>query len=330
MDRRVFITLLGGLTLGTLTAPLTARAQTSALPIVGFLCSASSEPYRPFVSAFRQGLQDAGYVEGANVAIEFRWAEGLYERLPTLAADLIGRPVAVVVAAGGNAPALAAKSATATLPIVFLSGGDPIKAGLVASLNRPGGNVTGVNVIFTELVPKRLELLHELVPKATRIAALVNPNYPDVVLQRRELQEAAGAIKRQIRIVNAGAERDIDASLATLAQHKTDVLLVGNDPFFLSRRAQIVRLVAHHAIPAIYSEREYVDEGGLMSYGPSLPEAFRQGGIYTGRILNGTKPADLPVLRPAKFELVINMKTAKVLGLTVPQTLLLQADQVIE
>ena len=201
------------LTLSLLIAPLAARAQQSAVPIVGFLCSASSEPYRPFVSAFREGLKDAGYVEGANVAIEFRWAEGLYAKLPTLAADLIGHRVAVVVAAGGNAPALAAKAATTTVPIVFLSGGDPVKAGLVGSLNRPGGNVTGVSVIFTELVPKRLELLHELAPKAARIAALVNPNYPDVDLQRRELQEAAAAIRRQIRIVNASTERDIDASL---------------------------------------------------------------------------------------------------------------------
>ncbi len=321
---------LSGLTLGMLAAPLAAGAQKSAVPIVGFLCSASSEPYRPFVSAFREGLKDAGYVEGANVAIEYRWAEGLYARLPTQAADLIGHRVAVVVAVGGNAPALAAKAATTTVPIVFLSGGDPVKAGLVASLNRPGGNVTGVNVIFTELVPKRLELLHELAPKAARIAALVNPNYPDVDLQRRELQEAAGAIRRQIRIVNAGAERDIDASLATLAQQKTDVLLVGNDPFFLSRRDQIVGLVARHAIPAIYSEREYVEAGGLMSYGPSLPEAFRQGGIYTGRILNGAKPADLPVEQPTKFELVINLKTAKALGLTIPQSVLVRADEIIQ
>jgi putative ABC transport system substrate-binding protein len=327
MDRRAF---LCGLALGTLAAPLNARAQRSALPIVGFLCSASSEPYRPFVSAFREGLKDAGYVDGANVVIEFRWAEGLYERLPTQAADLVGRRVAVIVAAGGNAPALAAKSATATVPIVFLSGGDPIKAGLVASLNRPGGNVTGVNLIFTELVPKRLELLHELVPKAARIAALVNPNYPDVDLQRRELQEAAGTIGRPIRVVDAGTERDIDTALATLGRQRTEALLVANDPFFLGRRDQIVRLAARHAIPTIYSESEYVEGGGLMSYGPSLTEAFRQGGIYTAKILDGAKPADLPVLRPTKFEFAINLKTAKALGLTLTQSLLLRADQVIE
>jgi putative ABC transport system substrate-binding protein len=326
MDRRAFV---AG-TCALLAAPLTVRAQESAIPIVGLLGSASSAPYRPFVAAFRQGLKDAGYLEGANVAIEFRWAEGRYERLPMLASDLIGRQVAVIVAAGGNAPALAARAATARVPIVFVSGGDPMKAGLVASLNRPGGNVTGVNLIFTELVPKRLELLHELVPKAARIAALVNPNYPDVDLQRRELQEAAGAIRRQIRVVSAGAEREIDAALASLVPQRTDALLVANDPFFESRRDQIVALVARHLIPAIYSGREFVEAGGLMSYGPSLAEAFRQGGIYAGKILDGAKPADLPVLRPTKFEFAINLKTAKTLGLTIPPSVLARADEVIE
>jgi len=326
VDRRAFIAGAPAI----LAAPLAARAPKSGVSLVGFLCSASSTPYRPFVAAFRQGLKAAGYVEGANVGIEFRWAEGLYDRLPMLASDLIGRQVAVVVAAGGNAPALAARAATATVPIVFVSGGDPLKAGLVASLNRPGGNVTGVNLIFTELVSKRLELLHELVPKAARIAALVNPNYPDVDLQRRELQEAATAIRPPIRVVSAGTERDIDGALATLGQHKTDALLVANDPFFLSRRDQIVALAARHAIPTIYSEREFVEAGGLMSYAPSLTEAFRQGGVYTGRILDGAKAADLPVLRPTKFEFVINRKAAKALGLTIPPSVLARADEIIE
>jgi putative ABC transport system substrate-binding protein len=327
MDRRAFIGLVAS---GLLVAPRAARPQKSTIPIVGFLCSASPAPYATFVAAFRQGLKDAGYVEGANVAIEFRWAEGLYTRLPVLASDLLRHQVDVVVAAGGNAPALAVKAATAMVPIVFISGGDPTKAGLVASLNRPGGNVTGVNLIFTELVPKRLELLHELVPNAARIAALVNPNYPDIDLQRRELQEAAGAIRRSIRVLNASSEREIDAVLASLGQQRTDALLVANDPFFLSRRDQIVRLAARHAIPTIYSESEYVEGGGLMSYGPSLTEAFRQGGIYSAKILDGAKPADLPVLRPTKFEFAINLKTARAIGLTIPQTLLLRADQIIE
>jgi putative tryptophan/tyrosine transport system substrate-binding protein len=326
MDRRTFVILAGGL----LAAPLTAQAQRSAIPVVGFLCSAPPVAYTPFVVAFRQGLSEAGYVERKNVAIEFRWAEGHYDRLPGLASDLVRRQVAVLVATGGDAPVLAAKAATAQIPIVFASGGDPVKAGVVASLNRPGGNVTGVNVIFTALVPKQVELLHELVPQAATIGALVNPNYPDVDLQRRELQEAATVIKQPIHVVSAGAERDIDAVFRTLVQQKTDALLVANDPFFVSRRDQIAALAARHAIPAIYSEREYTVAGGLMSYGASLRDAFRQVGIYAGRILKGAKPADLPVEQPTRFELIINLKTAKALGLTIPPSLLQRADQVIE
>jgi putative ABC transport system substrate-binding protein len=326
MDRRAFVS--GAVAL--LVAPLVAEAQKPAIPIVGFLSGASPTPFRPFVGAFRQGLKEAGYVEGRNVTIEFRWADGVYEQLPMLASDLIGRQVAVVVAVGGNGPALAAKAVTATVPIVFLSGGDPMKAGLVASLNRPGGNITGVNLIFAELVPKRLELLHELVPKAARIAVLVNPSYPDVDLQRQELQRAASVIGRQIRVLNAGTEHDIDAALSNLVQQGTDALLVANDPFLVSRRDQIVGLAARYAIPTIYSERVFVDAGGLMSYGPSLPEAYRQGGVYTGRILDGVKPAHLPVLRPRKFEFAINLKTAKALGLTIPPSVLARADEVIQ
>jgi len=327
MDRRTFI---GGVASALLAAPRTAQAQTSAIPVVGFLSSAQPAPYTPFVAAFRQGLNEAGYVEGKDVAIEFRWAEGHYDRLPTLASDLVRRQVAVLVAIGGNAPVLAAKTVTATIPIVFLSGGDPVKAGIVASLNRPGGNVTGVNVIFTALVPKDLEFLHQLVPKAAKISALVNPNYPDVELQRRELQETAAVIKQQIRVVSAGRERDIDSAFTTFVRQKTDALLVANDPFFLSRRDQIVALAARHAIPAIYSERQYTVAGGLMSYGPSLTDAFHRGGIYAGKILKGTKPGDLPVEQPTKYELVINLKTAKALGLAIPPSLLQRADQVIE
>jgi putative ABC transport system substrate-binding protein len=327
MDRRAFIGSVAG---SFLAVPLAAQAQGSATPVVGLLLSTSSGPYAPFVDAFRQGLNEAGYVEGKNVAIEFRWSEGRNDQLPILASDLVRRQVAVIVAAGGNAPVLAAKAATTTIPIVFLSGGDPVKAGVVASLNRPGGNVTGVNVIFTALMAKDLELLQQLAPKAAKIGVMVNPNYPDVDLQRRELQEAATVIKRQIHVVSAGAERDIDAAFTTFVQQKTDALLVANDPYFLSRRNQIVALAARHAIPSIYSEREYTVAGGLMSYGASLRDAFRRGGIYAGRILNGAKPADLPVEQPARFELVINLKAAKALGITIPPSLLLRADQVID
>ena len=298
--------------------------------MVGFLSSALPVPYTPYVVAFRQGLNEAGYVEGKDVAIEYRWTEGHYDRLPALASDLVRRQVAVLVVAGGNAPALAAKAASAKIPIVFLSSGDPVQADLVASFNRPGGNVTGVHLIFTELVPKRLELLHQLVPKAATIDALVNPNYEDVDRQRHELQEAATVIKQQIHVVSAGTERDIDAAFVTLFQQKTDALVVANDPFFLSRRDQIVALAARYAVPAVYEGRESVVAGGLMSYGPSLSEAYRQVGIYAGRILKGAKPADLPVEQSSKFELVINRKTANVLNLTIPQSILLRADEVIQ
>jgi putative ABC transport system substrate-binding protein len=327
MDRRAFLGVLAGT---LLAAPLAAVAQRSATPVVGFLCSASSAPYAPFVAAFRQGLNEASYIEGKNVAIEFRWAEGHYDRLPVLASDLVRRQVAVLVAAGGNGPVLAAKAATAKIPIVFATGGDPVKAGIVASLNRPGANVTGVNEIFTALVPKQLEVLHQLVPQAARISALVNPNYPDVDLQRRELREAGAVIKRQINVVRAGTEHEIDAAFVTLVQQKADALLVANDPFFLGRRDQLIALATRHAIPAIYFEREYTVAGGLISYGPSLRDVFQKTGIYAGRILNGAKPADLPVEQPTTFELVINLKTAKALGLTIPPSLLQRADQVIE
>ena len=297
------------------------------MPVIGFLNSASANAIAPSLPAFRQGLKEAGFVEGQNVAVEYRWAEGQYERLPALADDFVGRQVAVIMA-GGPPAARAARMATASIPVVFTSGDDPVKSGLVASLNRPGGNVTGVSVFIGQLGAKQLGLLHEVVPKALVIGVLLNSN--DAELQLRELQEAAGTSRQQIRVVSASTERDIDTVFANLVQHGADALYVGNDPFLLSRRDQIVALAARHAFPTIYVQREYVAAGGLMSYGTSLADAYHRAGIYTGKILKGAKPADLPVLQPTKFVLVINLKTAKALGLTVPDRLLALADEVIE
>lgn len=326
MKRRNFVVLLGA----AAVAPLSARAQQAAMPTIGFLSSRSSDTSAPFVAAFRHGLSEAGFNEGRNVAIEYRWADGHYDRLPGLAADLVSRKVAVIVATGGNGPAQAAKAATRTIPIVFVSGGDPVRAGLVASLSRPGGNVTGVSSILSALVAKRLELLEQLVPKVTVIGVLVNPDYPDSDLQLRELQEAAGTIKQRILVERASTEGSIDTAFATLVQARVDALLVANDPFFASRRDRITALAARHAIAAFYSGREFVDAGGLISYGPSLSDAFQQAGSYTGKVLNGMKPADLPVMQPTQFELVVNLKTAKALGLTIPPSILARADEVIE
>jgi putative ABC transport system substrate-binding protein len=327
MQRRAFITLFAG---AAVARPLAARAQQKGMPVIGFLGSTPPGPYAPFVAAFRQGLSEGGYIDGRNVAIEYRWAEGHYDRLPALAADLVRQRVAVILATGSTAPALAAKTATAEIPIVFESGGNPVAAGLVASLNRPGGNVTGVTVIFSALVPKRLDLLHQLVPKAAVLGALVNPNYPEADLQRRELQEAAKTLGRPIEIQDADTPTEIEAAFAVLVERKVDALLIAKDPTFLTRRDQIIALAARHIVPTIYGLRQYADEGGLVSYGPSLTEALRQGGIYVSRILNGAKPAELPVMQPTKFELVINLKTAKALGLTVPPGALAIADEVIE
>jgi putative ABC transport system substrate-binding protein len=300
------------------------------MPVIGFLGSASPGPNAPFTAAFLRGLSDTGYVEGQNVAIEYRWAEGHYDRLAALAAELAGRRVDVIAATGGNASARAAKNATSTIPIVFTGGGDPVALALVASLARPGGNLTGVAIMTGEPMPKRLELLSELVPQAGVIALLVNPNnaLPEPII--RDLQEAARAKAVQLHILKAGSDDEFESAYATLVQLGAGALLVAADPFFTSRREQLVALAARYAVPAMYEWREFPEAGGLISYGSSVPGMYRQTGAYTGKILNGAKPADLPIQQPTKFELVINLKTAKALGLTVPQSLLARADEVIE
>jgi putative ABC transport system substrate-binding protein len=298
------------------------------MPVIGFLRSTSPTDATHLVTAFRDGLKETGFVEGQNVAIEYRYAEGRNDRLPALVADLIDRRVAVIV--GNNPAAFAAKTATSTVPIVFAYGGDPVKDGLVASLNRPGGNVTGVVFIQGVLGAKRLELLRQIVPKATTIAVLVNPNNPEAVSERSDVQAAALAIGQQLLVLDVSSDRDIETAFATFVQRGAGALLVGSGAFFFSHREQVVALAARHALPASYAQREPVVAGGLMSYGSSLTDAYRQAGIYAGRVLKGEKPADLPIMRSTKFEMVINLKTAKTLGLTVPQSLLVAADEVIE
>jgi putative ABC transport system substrate-binding protein len=300
------------------------------MPVIGFLHSASPEPFAQFVAAFREGLKDAGYVEGQNVAIEYRWADGQYDRLPALACDLVKRQVAVIATAGGSPSGLAAKKATATIPIVFTAGDDPVNVGLVASLNHPGENVTGVSVLIGALDAKKLGLLREIVPKATVIGILENPTLAAVKDRISSVEAAARSIGQQIQVFFASDERTLEATFPRLAQSGVGALVVGADPFFNSRRDQLVTLSAHYAIPAIYETREYVVAGGLMSYGTKLAEGYHQVGIYTGRILKGDKPGDLPVVQSSKFELVINIKTAKVLGLAVPNSMQLLADEMIE
>jgi len=320
------VLLLGGAMMVTRAL----RGQQKAMPVIGFLSSVSPGPLAGFVSAFRQGLSEAGYVEGQNLAIEYSWAEGRYDRLPALAAELVDRKIDMIVTTGGTVSARAAKSATSTIPIVSVFGGDPVADGLVASFARPGGNLTGLSILVRELMPKRLELLTELIPQAGVIALLVNPSNPNAERIIPEVQEAARAKGVPLHVLKAGTEGEIDAAFATLVQLHAGALVVAADPYFNSRREQLVTLAARHAVPAIYEWREFATAGGLISYGTSLLAVYRQVGIYTGRVLKGEKPADLPVQQPTTFELVVNLNTAKALGLTVPPSILSRADEVIE
>jgi putative ABC transport system substrate-binding protein len=328
IGRRKFLATLGG----AAAWPLAARAQQPALPVIGFLNGQSPRAWAARLDAFRKGLNESGYDEGRNVAIEYRWAEGQPDRLPALAIDLVQRQVAVIVATGGNNSAIAAKAATSTIPIVFTTNDDPRKYGLVASFNRPGGNVTGVSWFSAELGPKRLALLHELVPNAKTVALLLNPNNAETARQPAELQEAARTLGLQLVVLNVTTANDIDAAFTTIAQNRIGALVVAGDSFLTNRRDQIIALAAQHAVPAIYGDREMADAGagGLMSYGNSSVDVYRRAGIQTARILKGAKPSHLPVDRATKFELIINLKTARALGLDVPMRLLMQVDEVIE
>ena len=325
MKRREFISVLGG----AAASPLASWAQQPTMPVIGFLSSAAPGPFKQFVEAFQRGLNEKGFIEGQNATIEYRWAEGRFERLPALAADLVQHNVAVITASGGPPSALAAKAATSTIPIVFNVASDPIKLGLVASLNHPGGNATGVNLFSVAVEPKKLELLHELVPKAQIIGVFVNPHNTNAETVIGEVERAARALQLQVNVVKVSAADEFDAAFASVRQ-AAGALLVAADPFFTAQREALVALAAQHSMPAIYEWREFATAGGLMSYGTNLSEAYHQVGVYTGRILKGEKPSDLPVVQPTKFEVVINIKTAKTLGLTVPPSLFALADEVIE
>jgi len=326
IERRKFLATLGG----AAAWPIAARAQQAAMPVIGYLSGASPEPSADRPRAFRQGLKEEGFVEGENVAIEYRWADNQIDRLPGLAAELVRRQVAVIAAVGGNNAVLAAKAATTTIPIVFVAGEDPVKLGLVTSLARPGGNLTGINFFVVELAAKRLELLHELVPGAIRMAVLVDPANATTESTLRDVEVAARAMRLQIQVLHASTSREIEVAFASFVGDRPDALFVGNSPFFTVRRVQLAQLAARHAVPAIYQDRLHAEVGGLISYGASVTDAYRQVGIYTGHILKGAKPADLPVVQSSKFELVINHPTARMLGLDVPPTLLARADEVIE
>jgi ABC-type uncharacterized transport system substrate-binding protein len=326
MQRRVFLAGLAS----AMAWQLRVAAQAQAVPVIGFLNTASPGPFAPLVAAFREGLKDGGYIEGQNVAIEYRWAEGQYDRLPALAADLVRRQVAVIAATGGTVSARAAKGATSTIPVLFIGGANPVSEGLVSSFNRPGGNVTGVSTYMSELAPKRLELLRELVPKATKIASLINPENAADWRAMQDMEPASRTAKISLLTFKAKVESEFEPAFDALVRQGAEALLVSADPIFNSRRGQLIALAARHAIPAAYPWREYALAGGLMSYGPSISGLYRQIGQYVTRILKGDKPGDLPVQNPTKFELLVNLKTAQALGLTVPTTVLVAADEVIE
>jgi len=326
MKRRQFIAALGG----AVTWPMAVRAQQPAIPVIGLLSPRSPAVDAALISVIRQGLNDTGFVEGRNVALDYRWADGQYDRLAALAADFVRRQVAVIVALAGETSALVAKKATASIPIVFTAGSDPVRSGLVPSLNRPGGNITGVSSFIFDLEPKRLGLMRELRPNAPTIAVLVNPNSPNAEMQVNDIQVAARSVGQQVDILNASTIREIDAAFVRLGQMRVDALLVAADPIFFNRASQLVVLATRHAIPALYSRREFVAVGGLMSYGPTSGESYRTAGVYAGRILKGEKPGDLPVQLPTKFELVINLSTARALDIDLPATLLARADEMIE
>jgi ABC-type uncharacterized transport system substrate-binding protein len=327
MRRREFLGALGG---AAATWPLAARAQQQGMPVIGFLSSRSPAESASDLAAFRHGLGQTGFFEGKNVSIEYRWAEGHYDRLPAMAMEFVARQVAVIAAVGGEPSGLAAKAATTTMPIVCSLGGDAVKAGLVTQLNRPGGNITGVSIIGAEMGPKRLELAHQLLPNANAAAVLINPKYSPGLAEARDMEAAAQSLGLQVTVLEASSASEIDSAFAALAEQKTNPLIINTDPFLLGQRQQIVQLAARHNVPTVYFLREFVDAGGLMSYGPSVAKSYRQVGIYVGRVLKGEKVGELPFVQPTKFDLVINLRTASALGLEIPTNLLVGADEVIE